>query len=232
MKRASCSRSACDQREPAELIAIIWHLCGNLWVCLKIHQIKSTKLNTAAAEMWHRWFWLWAGSWCCVEWLRGKDCWRPGWHWNLPRSLPEAAASQQPHCLQCKHFSSEDKRLSPTILPEKPLQCVLFFLFKPSLFVSFFCSSFSLLLHYAPISSPLLLHIHAESLYLSTLCLWKHCTAFLNTFSMVSHRGCCLDVTRTNLPVFSYPWVRGKAHQSKHGNRCLTNGSLLKPVLS
>lgn len=51
----------------------------------------------------------------------------------------------------------------------------------------------------------LLLHIHAESLYLSTLCLWKHCTAFLNTFSMVSHRGCCLDVTRTNLPVFSYP---------------------------
>lgn len=80
-----------------------------------------------------------------------------------------------------------------------------FFLFKPSLFVSFFCSSFSLFLHYAPISSPFLRHIHAESLYLSTLCLWRHCTAFLNTFPMVSHRGCCLDVTRTNLPVFSDP---------------------------
>lgn len=61
----------------------------------------------------------------------------------------------------------------------------------------------------SPISSPFLLHIHAESLYLSALCLCKHCTAFLNTFSMVSHRGCCLDVTRTNLPVFSDPWVRG-----------------------
>lgn len=110
--------------------------------------------------------------------------------------------------------------------------CPFFFLFKPSLFVSFFCSSFSLLLHYAPISSPFLRHIHAESLYLSTLCLWRHCTAFLNTFPMVSHRGCCLDVTRTNLPVFSDPWVRGKAHQSKRGTRCLVNGSLLKPVLS
>lgn len=105
---------------------------------------------------------------CCVKWLWGGRGWRPGRCWSLPWSLPEAAASQQSHCLQCKHLS---------LLQLYFVFCFFFcccFLIIP---LSFQC--LSLILHYADLhTSPLLLCIHALSTYLSVMRLWERHYAY------------------------------------------------------
>lgn len=107
-------------------------------------------------------------------------------------------------------------------LLEKPLHCsFVFFVFFSILQLSHsFNSSLSLMLQYADLHIFYFPHL-SSCASMQNIPICQQCASgsssmhFLNQFSMRSHKGCCLDVTRTNLPGFCVPCVGIWAHQSK-----------------
>lgn len=165
MNTASRNYSACSQSEPGELVTIIWLLFGNLWICLTGHQIQSTELNSSAAETWQR----------DAGFGREVGVVSNGFEEKTVGGLDEAETSPG-LCLRQHNLSSliassanishsVDQSLPPTILFEKPRHCVF------SAPLSHRCCT--VLISTSLFSLPLLLHIHAESLYLSAVCLWE-----------------------------------------------------------
>lgn len=152
---------------------------ANLRVCLKVHQITNAELYTSAAGIWHHWFWLWAGAAAVNVVWNGFEQKEVGCLANIVASPGS--------CLRQQHLSSliassadvshsTDQNLSPTQLVEKSfILCFCVFipsyycLILPSLINSTVCWSPHLLF-----LSHLLLRIHAESTYMSAMCLWEH----------------------------------------------------------
>lgn len=136
----------------------------------KVHQINNTELNTCAAEIWHHWFWLWAGA-------AAVDVVSNGFEEEEVGGLAGAGASPG-LCLRRRHRSS---LTASSANISHFSSSTLFFSVVVVVFLiillSFQC--LSLILQYADLhTSPLLLCIHALSTYLSVMRLWERHYAY------------------------------------------------------
>lgn len=93
---------------------------------------------------------------------------------------------------------------------EKSLHCSYLILPPIVLFSHSSNSSLSLMLQYVDLHTSYFPHL-PPCTFMQNLPICQFCASgsaamhFLNQFSVASHKGCCLDVTRTNIPVFSDP---------------------------